>query len=263
MFLFSDVCCQVILRNIVSRDEASVMADALCVVDSYHHLSHTDAYFFRAVHLLASRDVDGAKALLLGLSEAVQKQLCHMLTLYMTQTLLQRPLGDKGRELHRAVTEGVAGLEEVLRKWSPAGSPAEGRDIFSAAHSLHALQSHYGLYPTLRQMEDRMACKRLLQDQVTKWYKENVCDFDAKQHLPSQAEEDKNMKRKSLFRVDVPAPAPAPAATPASKGGVGAGMSRLQWLASLLGVARADLLSHLATLASRSSRLEEAIHYCQ
>ena len=49
------VCLQMILRNIVSHSEASVMSDALCVVNSYRHLTQTDAYFFRAVHLLTTR----------------------------------------------------------------------------------------------------------------------------------------------------------------------------------------------------------------
>ena len=123
-------------------------------------------------------------------------------------------------------------------------------------------QTHYNLYPNLRDIEDRTGCKTLLQNQVTEWFKENVFNLDTKEQLALEAEDDKNVKRKSLFTVPPPAP-PTSASPAARKGDVWAGMSRLQWLASLLGVARSDLLSHLASLSSRSGRLEESIQICQ
>lgn len=128
---------------------------------------------------------------------------------------------------------------------------------------LSLLQTHYKLYPTLREMEDKLACKTLLQDFVTSWYKENVYNFDTKKEVTPDANEDGIWKRKSLINVPVP---PTAAVTPSptkGNGNVWMGRSRLQWLASLLGVARADLFSHLALLASKSSRLEEAIQLCQ
>lgn len=124
-------------------------------------------------------------------------------------------------------------------------------------------QTHYDLYPTLGEMEDKAARKTLLQDHVTDWYKENVYDFDIKNELKPEGNEDEIWKRKSLINVPVPVTA-ATAPPPSRKGGnVWMGMSRFHWLASLLGVPRADLLSHLALLASKSSRLEEAIQLCQ
>lgn len=129
--------------------------------------------------------------------------------------------------------------------------------------SLSLLQTHYNLYPTLREMEDKAARKTLLQDHVTGWYRENVYDFDIKTQLKPEGNEDEIWKRKSLINVPVP-PTAATTPSPSKKGGnVWMGMSRLHWLASLLGVPRADLLSHLAVLASKSSRLEEAIQLCQ
>ena len=110
-----------------------------------------------------------------------------------------------------------------------------------------------------------MVCKTILQDQVTAWFKENICDLEPKEQI--LPEEDRSVRRKSLFRIDIPTATTAAAtstpATPASKGDVWTGISRMQWLASLLGVARADVLSHLASLSSRSGRLEEAIQICQ
>lgn len=44
-----------ILKKIVSHNEASVMADALCVINTYRHLREADAYFYRALHLLSTR----------------------------------------------------------------------------------------------------------------------------------------------------------------------------------------------------------------
>lgn len=128
--------------------------------------------------------------------------------------------------------------------------------------SLSLFQTHYNLYPTLRDIEDRTVCKTLLQDQVTAWFKENIFNLDAKEQSALEADNDKSMKRKSLFCVPPPAP-PASSPPPAKKEDVWAGMSRLQWLAFLLGVARSDLLSHLASLSSRSGRLEETIQICQ
>lgn len=129
----------------------------------------------------------------------------------------------------------------------------------------HCLQTRYSLYPTLREMEDKAARKTLLQNHVTAWYKENVYDFDAMQPLTSEANENEIWKRKSLINVPVPSAAAAAAATPPAMkdGSVWMGLSHLQWLAYLLGVTRTDLLSHLALLASKSNRLEEAIKICQ
>lgn len=112
-------------------------------------------------------------------------------------------------------------------------------------------------------MEDKVTCRALLEDYVTVWYKENVYNFDAKKQLTPEANEDEIWKRKSLINVPVP-PTAAATPSPTKEGGnVWMGLTRLQWLASLLGVARADLLSHLALLASKSNRLEEAIQICQ
>ncbi|MPC23379.1 hypothetical protein E2C01_016423 [Portunus trituberculatus] len=111
-------------------------------------------------------------------------------------------------------------------------------------------------------MEDRTGCKTLLQNQVMAWFRENISNLDAKEQSVLEAGDDKNVKRKSLFSV--PPPAPPTSAPPAvKKEDVWAGMSRLQWMASLLGVARSDLLSHLASLFSKSGRLKEAIQICQ
>ncbi|XP_063874801.1 kinetochore-associated protein 1-like [Scylla paramamosain] len=252
---------EMILRNIVSHDKATVMEDALHVVNSYRHLCQSDAYVFRAIHLLTTRDIDSTKELLLGLNDSLQKPVCQKLIIYMTQMLLHRPLSQKMKANHEAMTKGVIELEAVLMKWVPAGSLAEHREVFSVAPRLHALQTHYNLYPTLSEMEDRTVCKTLLQDQVTAWFKENVFDLNAKEQLALEADDDKSVKRKSLFNVPPAPPASSPLA--ARTEDVWAGMSRLQWLASLLGVARSDLLSHLASLSSRSGRLEEAIQICQ
>lgn len=112
-------------------------------------------------------------------------------------------------------------------------------------------------------MEDKVTCKSLLLDYVTTWYKQNVYNFDVKNQLTPEAKEDEIWKRKSLINVPLP-PVTAATPSPAKEGGnVWKGMSHLQWLASLLGVARAHLLSHLALLASNSNRLEEAIQICQ
>lgn len=124
------------------------------------------------------------------------------------------------------------------------------------------LQTHYNLYPTLKEMEDKMASKTLLHDYVANWYKENVYDFDAKNQLQSNVD-DEMWKRKSLINVPI-APASVTMPSPTKEGGnVWMGLSHLQWLASLLGVPRADLLSHLALLASKRGRLEEAILLCR
>lgn len=253
---------KMILKKIVSHNEASVMADALCVINTYRHLREADAYFYRALHLLSTRNITGLKEFLLEMDDNLQKKICQQLITYMTQALLL-PCKEKGKGLHLAVTEGLISLEVMLKKWAPPASPAGGTDLFATAYNLHSLQTHYSLYPTLREMEDKAARKTLLQDHVTGWYKENVYDFDIKNQLKPEGNEDEIWKRKSLINVPVP-PTAATTPSPSKKGGnVWMGMSRLHWLASLLGVPRADLLSHLALLASKSSRLEEAIQLCQ
>lgn len=44
-----------ILKKIVSHNKATVMADALCVINTYRHLREVDAYFYRTQYLLTTR----------------------------------------------------------------------------------------------------------------------------------------------------------------------------------------------------------------
>lgn len=46
----------------------------------------------------------------------------------------------QGKELHLAVTEGLIGLEVILKKWMPPATPAGETDLFAIAYNLHSLQ---------------------------------------------------------------------------------------------------------------------------
>ncbi|KAG7167662.1 Kinetochore-associated protein 1-like [Homarus americanus] len=239
------------LQNILSHDEKEAMDDALCVVATYKHLSRVDAYFTRAIYLLNTRNVEGVKTLLHGLKDSLQKQTCQKLIIYFTQKLLFSPSGQKEQESYKAVTGGMVALESILKKWHhKTGTPSD-EDFFTTIHNLHTMQEKYDIYPTLRELEDKTCCYKILKDKVSDWYKEYGLVWDTEEQaidtrscdpvVTDTKRPDVNKEEKDTSR----------------------GLNHMQQLAFLLDVPRGDLFSLLASLAAKNGKLKEAVHVCR
>ncbi|XP_071532362.1 kinetochore-associated protein 1 [Panulirus ornatus] len=256
---------EMMLKNILCRDdEENVMEDALHVVATYRHLSRVDAYLVRALHLLKTKNLDGVKELLHGLNDHLQRQASQKLIAYTTQTLMFSPRGQKGRDLHMAITGGVVALECILRKWyQPTGTPSDEK-FFTMIHNLHTLQVHYGIYPTLGELEDKFSCKKLLKEQVIIWYKEQAQMWNDQQTSPSSVDQDESSKNSQLkgFCSEKLSHIRSPFNDKVEENSW-RGLNQLQRFASLLGISKGDLLSLLATLAGKNNRYKEAIQFCR
>ncbi|KAK3873420.1 hypothetical protein Pcinc_021553 [Petrolisthes cinctipes] len=251
------VIAEMILKNIVSSNEETAMEDALCVVNTYRHLSQVDAYFFRALHLLKNRKFEDVKCLLSGLNKTPQEKVCQKLVLFSTQTLLSQPIGQKGRDLHEAVTEGMMVLECLVKRpnQKPKGLLTE-MDIFATVHNLNALQMQYNIYPTLKELENKERSQKLLEVEVTKWYKSHI-HFPIEKQPPIEDSQGRAGRKSCLLQ------GPSPTPSQQEENNVWNGLDYLLRLAELLGVSRGYLFSFLASLSARSARFDEAVQLCQ
>lgn len=240
---------EMMLENILSHDgRTDVLEDALHVVASYKHLSRIDAYVTRTKYLLNTRNVDGVKELLQTSNDNLQRQICQKLLRYAVETLLLPPIGHKGRDLQSAVAEGVVALETFFKKWYVATTPSEEK-LFTSFHNLHTLQVHYNLYPTLEELEDKTSCKKLFEEEVISWCKDGRLLW---------LREDKTLLHQEREVEEEISPLTLNKEKNAKRG-----LDHLQHLASLLGIARGDMLSFSASLAAKNDDLEAAIHICQ
>lgn len=132
-------------------------------------------------------------------------------------------------------------------------------------HFFFFLQAHYGIYPTLGELEDKFSCKKLLKDQVTIWYKECAVMWDNEEVSPSSADQEGNT-RNSLVKGSYSNPLTYDHRSPFSdkvEENSWRGLNRLHRLASLLGIPKGDLLSVVASVAGKNNRYKEAVHICR
>nr|XP_045608733.1 kinetochore-associated protein 1-like [Procambarus clarkii] len=245
---------EMMLKNILSHDEGNEMEDALHVVAAYKHLSKVDAYFIRSIYLLKTRKADGVKKLLQESSNNLQRQTSQMLITFATQTMLFPPRGQKGRELHLAVTEGMVALEMLLIKWHcTTGTPFD-ENLFANFHKLHILQVRYSLFPTLKELNDKSFCKKLFEDEVSNWCKENGTLW---------VTEGKTYEDTASKSTGTPGDGKTSLAVNKEERSSSRRLSHFQHMASLLGISQGHLLSLLASLAAKNGELKTAVYICQ
>ncbi|XP_064111432.1 kinetochore-associated protein 1-like [Macrobrachium nipponense] len=136
---------EVMLRNIVNRDGDTIMEDALQVVAAYKHLSRSDAYFWRAFHLLTTGNPDELKKLLLQLEESQQKVTCQKLIAYATQVLHSPPINCFCKHRRKSVTTSLLGIEQLARKWYKTTGTLLDEKFFSTVRDIHEMQVMFKL----------------------------------------------------------------------------------------------------------------------
>ncbi|XP_066943514.1 kinetochore-associated protein 1 [Macrobrachium rosenbergii] len=215
---------EVMLRNIVNRTGDTIMEDALQVVAAFKHLSRSDAYFWRAFHLLTTGNPDELKKLLQQLEEPQQKVTCQKLIAYATQIFHSPPRNGFCKDRRKSVTTSLLGIEHLLRKWYKATSTLLDEKFFSTVRDIHEMQLKYDIYPTLEELEDSAVSLKLFEEHLTK-------KLTSEQDGPY-----KNL-------VD--------------------SVEQLKHLAHLLGVSKVKLFFILASLAAKNNRFEDAVKLCR
>lgn len=126
------------------------------------------------------------------------------------------------------------------------------------------LQVQYDIHPTLKEMENKLSCKKLFEDYVSKWYSSCTATCSKEQISPASKGQEQNTNT-SIIRAPSECHKQDPVSVTASTKGemLLKKSSHFERLAGLLGVHRGDLLSFLASLAAKDGKLEEAVYICR
>ncbi|XP_068231319.1 kinetochore-associated protein 1 [Palaemon carinicauda] len=247
------------LRNIVNREGDTIMEDALQVVAAYKHLTRSDAYFWRALHLLMTGNPDALKTLLQQLEDSQQKIACQKLIIYATQTLHSPPRNRFCKEKRKSMTTSLLGVEAVLKKWYKDTGTLLDKNFFSTVRDIHEMQLKYDIFPTLRELEDSDVSLKLFEKYLNEKYMSFNTEEETREKLSIRPGKSGDV---SCFEQSVNPSKFTSKPDEAFKHLLDS-LEQLQHLAHLLGVSKVKLLFLLASLSAKNNKFEDAVKLCR